>query len=105
MRERADGLSSRSAIERRRSGPSGRRRRRRDRFGTIESMRSLAITLFIVGALPFASGIVYYLVDYRRTGKLYRKKLPWFPIIISGWVLAAVGVLLGMFTTHGQGFE
>ncbi|WP_181430183.1 hypothetical protein [Curtobacterium sp. MCPF17_018] len=46
-------------------------------------MRSLAITLFIIGALPFASGIVYYLVDYRRTGELYREKLPWFPIIIS----------------------
>lgn len=69
--------------------------------GKIDSMRSLAITLFIIGALPFASGIVYYLIDYRRTGKLYRKKLPWFPIIISGWVLAAAGVFLGMFTTPG----
>lgn len=69
--------------------------------GKIDTMRSLAITLFIIGALPFASGIVYYLIDYRRTGKLYRKKLPWFPIIISGWVLAAAGVLLGMFTTSG----
>jgi hypothetical protein len=68
-------------------------------------MRSLAITLFVIGALPFASGIVYYLIDYRRTGKLYRKKLPWFPIIIGGWVLAAAGVLIGMFTTPGQGLE
>jgi len=70
-------------------------------LGKIDSRRSLAITLFIIGALPFASGIVYYLIDYRRTGKLYRKKLPWFPITISGWMLAAAGVLLGMFTTPG----
>jgi len=26
-------------------------------------MRAIAITLFIIGAVPFASGIVYYLID------------------------------------------
>lgn len=47
-------------------------------------MRAIAIKLFIIGAVPFASGIVYYFIEYKRTGKLYRKKLPWFPIIITG---------------------
>ncbi|WP_111060330.1 hypothetical protein [Curtobacterium sp. MCBD17_008] len=67
-------------------------------------MRAIAITLFIIGAVPFASGIVYYLIDYKRTGKLYRKKLPWFPIIITGWALCAAGVLTGIIGTGGQGF-
>ena len=67
-------------------------------------MRSIAITLFIIGAVPFASGIVYYLIDYKRTGKLYLKKLPWFPIIITGWALCAAGVLTGLIGTSGQGF-
>ncbi|WP_258366350.1 hypothetical protein [Curtobacterium sp. MCPF17_031] len=39
-------------------------------------MRTFAITLFIIGAVPFASGIIYYLIDYKRTGKLYRKNVP-----------------------------
>ncbi|WP_182045228.1 hypothetical protein [Curtobacterium sp. ME26] len=51
---------------------------------TATMMRAIAIKLFIIGAVPFASGIVYYFIDYKRTGKLYRKKLPWFPIIITG---------------------
>ncbi|MFS0731168.1 hypothetical protein ABC270_13980 [Curtobacterium sp. 1P10AnD] len=67
-------------------------------------MRSLATALFIIGALSFASGIVCHVVDSRRTGKLYREELPWFPIIITGWVLAAAEVFLGIFTTFGQGF-
>jgi 4-hydroxybenzoate polyprenyltransferase len=68
-------------------------------------MRTFAITLFIIGAVPFASGIIYYLIDYKRTGKLYRKKLPWFPIIIVGWVFAAAGVLTGIFATGGPGLS
>lgn len=67
-------------------------------------MRSLATALFIIGALSFANGIVSHVVDQRRTGKLYRRELPWFPIIISGWVLAAAEVFLRIFTTSGQGY-
>ncbi|GAA3332166.1 hypothetical protein HP467_15890 [Curtobacterium albidum] len=66
-------------------------------------MRELALSLFVIGAVPFATGIVYYLVDGHRTGVLFRKKLPWFPIIAAGWALGATGVIIGMVSSGQLG--
>ena len=68
-------------------------------------MRTFVIVGFVVGAVPFAAVVAYYLVDYRRMGELYRVKLPWMPIAALGFLLAAGAVVVGIVSTGGRGFH
>lgn len=45
---------------------------------------------------PRAITVVYYLVDYRRSGVLYRKKLPWMLIGGAGGLLAVGAVFIAV---------
>lgn len=55
---------------------------------------TLGIALFVVGAVIFAATVIYYLIDQRRTGILYRKKLPGMPIALAGALIAGSGFLV-----------
>jgi len=68
-------------------------------------VRTFVIVGFVVGAVPFAAVVAYYLVDYRRMGELYRVKLPWMPIAALGFLLAAGAVVVGIVSTGGRGFH
>jgi hypothetical protein len=57
-------------------------------------MYALGITMSVLGGLTFGSIVVYYLIDHRRTGVLYRKhKRRLFPVAILGWLLVATGAV------------
>jgi hypothetical protein len=57
-------------------------------------MTALALTLLIVGGGVFAVIVIYALIDYKRTGVLYRKKKLIFPTAIVSFVIFAVGFIL-----------
>jgi hypothetical protein len=64
-------------------------------------MKVLVIVGFIVGAVPFAAGFIYYVIDYQRTGRLYRKKVPWMPIMAAGGLIAVASLAVGIAVSHG----
>ena len=56
-------------------------------------MRTVALTLFGVGALIFLVTALYCIIDQKRTGVLFRNKKLMFPPIIIGWLIAMSGML------------
>jgi hypothetical protein len=56
-------------------------------------MRTLGITLFVIGGVIFGITILYCIHDARRTGILYRKKKVMIPPAIVGWLIAMSGML------------
>lgn len=55
-------------------------------------MYILGIVMAVIGGVAFASIVVYYLIDHRRTGILYRAhKRVLFPVIVVSWLLFAAG--------------
>ena len=57
-------------------------------------MTALALTLLIVGGGVFAVIVIYALIDYKRTGVLYRKKKLIFPTAIVSFAIFAAGFIL-----------
>jgi len=58
-------------------------------------MHALGITLLAVGGIVFAAGVIYYVIDQRRTGILYRAhKRVLFPIIGAAWACFVAGMLV-----------
>jgi energy-converting hydrogenase Eha subunit G len=58
-------------------------------------MNPLGVALLIVGGSVFATIVIYYLIDNRMTGILYRaRKRVLFPILLGAWALWVTGMFV-----------
>lgn len=57
-------------------------------------MTALALTLLVVGGSVFAVALIHALIDYERTGVLFRNKKLIFPTAIVSFAISAVGFIL-----------
>ncbi len=61
-------------------------------------MKILLITMFVVGAVPFAAGVVYCGINFRPGREFPPRKWP-MVVMVIGFLLAAAAVLTGMATS------
>ena len=58
-------------------------------------MNPLGVAFLAVGGSIFASIVIYYLIDNRRTGTLFRAhKRVLFPVLLGSWALWGIGMLV-----------
>ncbi|MBD8586056.1 hypothetical protein IFT90_15980 [Frigoribacterium sp. CFBP 8766] len=57
-------------------------------------MTVLAIALLIIGGGSLTVAAIYSLIDYKRTGVLYRNKKVIFPVLLISFAIFAVGFFL-----------
>lgn len=62
-------------------------------FPADEAMRTLGITLFVIGGTIFGITVLYCIYDAQKTGILYRKKKVMLPPALIGWLIAMSGML------------
>jgi energy-converting hydrogenase Eha subunit G len=66
-----------------------------------KAMRTLALTLFVVGAAIFGATVLYCIYDQRKTGVRFRNKKAMFPPAIIGWLIAMSGFVMLSLNQEG----
>lgn len=59
-------------------------------------MSPLLISVWCVGAVLLLASIVYFFIDYNRTGKLFRVKMPMMVVGLVGGLLVVGSVFSGI---------
>ena len=63
-------------------------------------MYSLGIFFVVTGFATFIGVVIYYLIDERRTGVVFRKnKKILFPILLVAWIIFGIGAILAQSAT------